>query len=586
MNDKFIRYALDNSAIVAMTDSKGTITFVNQKFCEISGYGEKELIGFNHRILRSGIHHKEFFLQMYRTISAGHIWHGEICNRKKDGSLYWVDTTIVPHFAESGTGMVDGYVAIRFDISTRKDLEKELQINISNLELTANTDFLTDLPNRRFFCKHIEELIKQSSKKSETFHIAILDIDMFKEINDSFGHEIGDYLLKIIASRLKSIVSDGVFIARLGGDEFGIILNKKTSIKNLEFCEKILETVREPIKIDSIIRYCSASMGCAIFPQHGQNRPTLLQAADIALYRAKELGRNRFKVFNNQTMDVIKSKSQILSDFNLALKNKEVKFFYQPILYPSSLHNVSFEALVRWDHPTLGLLNPGSFHTVFTDPATCAVFGIYMLESIFEDMSIMLDHGIQFSRVGINLTDADFRSDAFIDLFSRSCVETGIGPERFCVEVTESILLGQEQKRIEQRLRQLHIMGVEIALDDFGTGYASLTHLREFPIDRLKIDQRFVSNIETSTDDQVIVHGIIDIAHGLGKTVTAEGVETIQQAKTLLSMQCDSLQGWLFSKAYPVVNLASVLKKIPDVFNKFDHTSHKKHKNKHNHDKN
>lgn len=568
MRENFIRYALDNSAIVAITDAHGTITYVNRKFCEISGYSEQELIGFNHRILRSGVHHREFFHQMYRTITAGHIWHGEICNRKKDGSLYWVDTTIVPHFSEAGTGIVDGYVAIRFDITTRKDLEKELQINIKNLEATANTDFLTDLPNRRLFSTRIESLIARKGEMLETFHVAILDIDLFKEINDSFGHEMGDYLIKIIASRLRSIVNDRVFIARLGGDEFGIILDEKSSMSARDLCEKILEIVREPVKIGSIVRYISASMGCAIFHQHGIDRLTLLQAADIALYRAKESGRNRFKMFNNVTMDAIKGKSQILSDFNHGLANNEISFFYQPIIYSASDNNIGFEALVRWDNPKTGLLNPGSFYTVFTDPATCAVFSTYMLDQVFNDISLMLEQGIQFGRIAINLTDSDFRSDVFLEQFTNRCDKTGIDPKYFCVEVTESILLGRDQKQIVKRLCQLHAMGVEIALDDFGTGYASLTHLREFPIDRLKIDQSFIANIVTSIEDQVIVKGIIEIAHGLGKIVTAEGVETVEQAKILLEMKCDSLQGWLFSRACPVKHLYSNLGTITNILQK------------------
>jgi diguanylate cyclase (GGDEF)-like protein/PAS domain S-box-containing protein len=557
MDDKFIRYALDKSAIVASTDRYGIITFANEKFCEISGYSQRELIGFNHRILNSGFHHRDFFNQMYHMITAGNIWRGEICNRKKDGSIYWVYTTIVPYFSTTNTEIVDGYVSIRFDITSKKEMEQKLLENIKNLDIISNTDFLTGLPNRRYFSKKIENFIIINKEKYKTFNLSIIDIDFFKEINDSYGHEIGDHVLTTIASRLSSIVDEDVCIARLGGDEFGIIINSKSNFDNVEFSKKILETVQEPIKIGSIMRRFSASMGCAIFPQHGNDRATLFQAADIALYRAKEAGRNKFDVFNEETMGNIKCKSKIISDFNIGLKNNEIEFFYQPIVYPQLNKDISFEALVRWNHPTRGLLNPGTFQTVFTDPATCAVFGLYLLDHIFSDILAMLEQGIQFGRIGINLTNDDFRSDVFLDRFFNLCAETGIGPERFCIEVTESILLGDAQRHVEQRLHQLHCMGVEVALDDFGTGYASLTHLREFPIDRLKIDQRFVSNIETSLEDQVIVRGIIDIAHGLGKTITAEGVETAQQAEILLDMQCDSLQGWLFSKALPVNDISS-----------------------------
>ncbi|MDE7548526.1 EAL domain-containing protein [Acetobacter fabarum] len=565
MKESFIRYALDNAAIVVMTDAHGTITFANKKFCEISGYSKEELIGSNHRILRSGVHHKEFFHLMYQRIKAGHIWHGEICNRRKNGSLYWVDTTIVPHVA--GTDKIDGYVAIRFDITKRKELEEELQINIRCLEETANTDFLTDLPNRRRFSQHLADTISRSAKKSGTFHLAILDIDLFKEINDSFGHEMGDYLLKVIASRLRAIVDDHVFIARLGGDEFGIVLDRENSFDNRKLCEKILDSVRNPITIGSITHYFSASMGCAVFPQHGTDAASLLQATDIALYRAKTLGRDRFEVFNNENMEAVKKKSQLLSDVSVGLRREEFVFFYQPVFYPASNPAISFEALARWDHPQRGIIGPTDFHIALTDPATCAIFGLYMLEHVFDDMVIMRDKGICFGRVAINLTNADFRSDAFLERFFNRCAQTAIDPEQFCVEVTETMLLGDDQKRVERGLRQLHGVGVEVALDDFGTGYASLTHLREFPIDRLKIDRRFVSNIEMLSEDYVIVRGVIDIAHGLGKTVTAEGIETAQQAKILLDMHCDSLQGWLFSKACALEDLYPAIRKIPEVLN-------------------
>ncbi|MFT8558817.1 MAG: EAL domain-containing protein [Acetobacter sp.] len=568
MKESFIRYALDNAAIVATTDAHGTITGVNKKFCEISGYSKEELIGANHRILRSGIHHKEFFRLMYQKIKAGHIWHGEICNRRKNGSLYWVDTTIVPHLV--GSDKVDGYVAIRFDITKKKELEEELQINIRQLEATANTDFLTDLPNRRLFSQYMEDLIKRKGEEAGTFHLAILDIDLFKEINDSFGHVMGDYLLKVIALRLRNVVDDHVFIARLGGDEFGIILDRQNTHDNQKLCGKILDAVREPVTIGSITHHFSASMGCAIFPQHGADAASLLQATDIALYRAKALGRDRFEVFSNKSMEAIKRKFQLLSDVNIGLRREEFMFFYQPILYPASHPAISFEALARWDHPQRGIIGPSDFHTALTDPATCAIFGLYLLEHVFDDMAIMRDKGLLFGRVAINLTNADFRSDAFLERFFKRCAQTAIGPEQFCVEVTETMLLGDDQKRVERGLRQLHDAGVEVALDDFGTGYASLTHLREFPIDRLKIDRRFVSNIETSPEDSVIVRGIINIAHGLGKTVTAEGIESTQQAKILLDMHCDSLQGWLFSRACRVEDLYSTIQKIPEILKTLD----------------
>ncbi|MFS3137323.1 putative bifunctional diguanylate cyclase/phosphodiesterase [Gluconacetobacter sacchari] len=562
-DDEFIRFALDSAAIVAMTDVQGTITFVNQKFCEISGYDRDELVGANHRILRSGIHKRPFFRRMYRKIANGDVWHGEICNRKKDGTLYWVDTTIVPHV--SATGKVDGYVAIRFDITHRIQLEDALRTSRESLKTLVNVDSLTNLPNRRYFRQHVKKLAWRNEQSGGRFHVALFDIDSFKEINDSFGHTGGDFLLRTVASRLRSLIDDRVFIARLGGDEFGITLDASDDHEAFVFYEKVLESIGVPIRIDSAQRYCSASMGYTVFPQHGTDTASLLKAADLALYRAKTLGRNRCERFRPEFQAAADRRSQLLLEIAAAVKREEIRFFYQPILYPRSARAPSFEALMRWKHPRRGLIGPTDFQAVFAEPATCAALGMYMLDHVFSDMKIMIDRGISFGRVAINLTNADFRSDIFVERFFSRCVSTGISPERFCVEVTEGMFLGRYQKQVDQGLRQLHTAGVEVALDDFGTGYASLTHLQELPINRLKIDRRFVAGILTSHKDRVIVQGVIDIAHGLGKVVTAEGVETAAQAKMLLDMRCDSLQGWYFSKASDVEHLSSTMQTVGEV---------------------
>ncbi|MFW7267484.1 putative bifunctional diguanylate cyclase/phosphodiesterase [Gluconacetobacter sp. Hr-1-5] len=559
---EFIRYALDSAAIVAITDARGTITFVNDKFCQVSGYDRDELIGCNHRILRSDVHDAAFFRLMYRQIASGQNWHGEICNRRKDGTLYWVDTTIVPHVSQAGK--VDSYVAIRFDITARKLAEDELRTSREHLRTIANLDALTNLPNRRYFREYVGGLIGQYGPSGRQFYLALMDIDAFKEINDSFGHDAGDHLLEIMVSRLRSVVDDRVFIARLGGDEFGIIFDETEEDEARRFYEKVLEAIRDPIQIDTISWHCSASMGYAAFHRHGDDATSLIKAADLALYHAKALGRDRLEGFHPELLASAEKKSQALLEIEAGLKCRNFHFSYQPIVFRAPERHASLEALIRWQHPQRGLLMPADFQAVLTDPAMSAVLGMYMLDRVFRDMQVMLDKSIPFGRVAINMTNSDFRSDSFLDRFFSRCAETGIGPERFCVEVTERMFLGRDQKRVEQGLRRLHAEGVEVALDDFGTGYASLTHLQELPIDRLKIDRRFVSSLTTSYEDQVIVRGVIDIAHGLGKAVTAEGVETASQARMLLDMQCDSLQGWYFSKACAVAVLPSAMQRLPE----------------------
>ncbi|BBC81826.1 GGDEF-domain containing protein (plasmid) [Acetobacter orientalis] len=560
--DGFIRYALDCAAIVAVTDVRGTITFVNEKFCEINGYSRNELIGANHRILRSGVHDAEFFRSMYHQIANGRNWHGEICNKKKNGEIYWVDTTIVPHVAASGK--VDSYTAIRFDITERKCVEAQLRESREHLEIVANLDVLTDLPNRRYFQSYLEKIIAKRAETGRSFFLALMDIDSFKEVNDSFGHEDGDRLLRTVGMRLRSMVDDHIFVARLGGDEFGVVFDETEEGLARAFFETILQMLREPIKIASVNWHASSSIGYATFPADGRDTTSLVRAADLALYRAKELGRDRVEEFYPELLLQSEKRTLALLEIETGLRREDFHFSYQPIIFRDKTYPVSFEALIRWHHPERGVIMPGDFQAGLTDPAMSALIGIYMLNRVFSDIKTMLEMGLSFRRVGINLTNADFRSDAFLEQFFSLCKQTGIGPEHFCVEVTEGMFLGREQKRVDRGLRKLHAAGVEIALDDFGTGYASLTHLQEIPIDRLKIDRRFVSRIITSSEDRVIVKGVIDIAHGLGKIVTAEGVETAEQAKMLIDMRCDSLQGWYFSKASDLMSLPSIMNKLSE----------------------
>jgi len=557
--EDFIRYALDNSAIVAVTDVRGTITYVNGTFCEISGYTQSELIGSNHRMLKSGLHDTDFFRAMYREIAQGRIWHGEICNRRKDGSLYWVDTTIVPHISEKGKA--DSYTSIRFDITARKQLEVELRASKEHLKHLANHDPLTDLPNRRCFQEFVEATVARHAGAGRSFHLALLDVDTFKEINDSFGHHAGDQLLQTVAARLTAHCPRDGFIARLGGDEFGIILSDASPAAAATILEGILQSLRQPIEIGVNTRRSSASLGVAVFPRDGRNSEALMKAADLALYHAKSLGRDRYELFQPTLREAAERRSELLVEIEDGLRRDSFLLHYQPIVARNG-GQISLEALMRWRHPQRGLLTPGAFEEGFSDPAVHAALGLFMLERVFQDFSRSPARDLPLGRIAMNLTNSDFRSDAFVDRFFALCTETGISPQRFSVEVTEGMFLGSHQKRVEDGLQRLHDAGVEIALDDFGTGYASLTHLRQLPLDRLKIDRSFVSNMATSREDRAIVRGIVDIAHSLGKLVTAEGVETLEQVDLLCAMGCDHLQGWHFGKACAPDRLRDVLSSL------------------------
>ncbi len=544
---EFIRYALDSAAIVAITDVKGTITFVNNKFCEISGYSRQELIGANHRMLHSGMHDVRFFRQMYKRIAAGRVWQGEICNRRKDGSHYWVDTTIVPHVGAAGK--VDSYTAIRFDITDRHRADEKLRHIV-------NIDALTGIANRRRFQEHLETVISIHGRAQPSrVHLALLDIDTFKEINDTFGHDVGDELLRVISGRLCELASPEVFVARLGGDEFGIVMTGLSDREVHDMMGKVLSCLRQPVDLGPVVRRCSASIGIATFPDQAASLDELFKASDLALYRAKELGRDRLQFFVPRLREVALRKSELLHAFETGLAQGQFRLLYQPIIATDRQIKPALEGLLRWEHPQQGHLTPGSFLADMNDPGLLAALGMFVLEQVFADMQKMQQMALPLRRVAINVTNADFRSDAFVDRFFELSARTGLSPDKFCIEVTEGVFLGRDFQHLEGRLHRLHAGGVEIALDDFGTGFASLSHLRRMPIDRVKIDRSFISNLGTSSADLAIVRGVIDIAHGMGKVVTAEGVETGEQVEILTALGCDSLQGWYFAKACNLLHL-------------------------------
>ena len=331
----------------------------------------------------------------------------------------------------------------------------------------------------------------------------------------------------------------------------------------LAFLDQVLTSLREPVKLSTTTRRCSASIGVASFPQHASSLDELFKAADMALYRSKALGRDQAKFFIPRLREVAERKSELLHAVADGLDRGQFRLYYQPLV-PSDPHSpISLEGLLRWNHPDQGLITPNAFLVDMDDPGLLAAIGMFVVKQAFEGMEVIDGESLPVGRIAINVTNADFRSDAFVDRFFELSLQTGIAPDRFCVEVTEGVFLGRDFQHLEGRLSRLHEAGVEIALDDFGTGFASLTHLRRMPIDRIKIDRSFVSNLTTSVEDLAIVRGVIDIAHSMAKVVTAEGVETREQAELLQHLGCDYLQGWYFAKAFNIERLPYVLSHLP-----------------------
>lgn len=548
----FYREALDQAAIVAVTDPQGRIVSVNRKFCELSGYSEAELIGSNHRLLRSGVHDPAFFRDLYRTIARGGIWHGEICNRAKSGELYWVDTTIVPH--RDCNGRVQSYTAIRFDITPQKRAE-------GRLWKLANIDALTGLPNRLKFMGDLREAI--SSAGGSSLVVGLVDIDHFKDINDSLGHQAGDEVLKEIAQRIRAALGPFDLLARLGGDEFALILRDSPDLADSESrVAHIYDALDPPMLIGGDQRKLHASIGLTRFPHGGKTGSELLKHADIALYAAKAKGRDCAAYFSDEMRDRVQRRSELLNSFERALSRGEFCVHYQPVTPLRGGAPIKVEALLRWNHPVRGLLSPGCFTEALADEGLAARADSEVLGIVLADIDRWRKNGVRVESVAVNVTAGDFSNPRYVDRIMAAIADGRIGAKDICVEITEGILLGHNGSKARCAIERLHSNGVPVAFDDFGTGFASLSHLRDLPVDFVKIDQSFIISLATDQADRAIVESVIRLVHHLGKAVIAEGVETVEQVEILDGLGCDYVQGHLRSKPVSADMLPAVIDRL------------------------
>lgn len=527
----FQREALDAAAIVAVTDRAGVITSVNTKFCQISGYEEAELVGSTHRIVRSGQHDRAFFQDLYRTISRGDVWHGVICNRAKAGHLYWVDTTIVPHNDGSG------YTAIRFDVTPQKEAEQRLW-------RLANVDPLTGLPNRR----RVIELLGEAAAGDAPFTLAILDVDHFKDVNDSAGHDVGDRLLQAVAHCLRDAIRPGDALGRLGGDEFAVILRNDGGADEAR-CR--LDAISRAIAADPALQAfgwtVQASIGAARFRSDATDTHDLLKWADMALYAAKRGGRGCARLFAPEMSAEADRRAETRVAIQRALLADEMFVVYQPIATIGLPQPMAFEALLRWRRSDGSVHTPASFADVFEDDRTSAEIGTFVLTQVLAQIARWNAAGVPFQSIAINATLGDFRASSFVDRIVAEVDAGRLRSDQLCVEITEGMLLDRGARAVRASIDRLHARGIQIAFDDFGTGFASLTHLRQLPISRVKIDKSFIEAICADHKDRVIVKSVIDLAHQLDINVVAEGVEQPEQAELLRTLACDRIQGFLIS---------------------------------------
>ncbi|MFI8740678.1 putative bifunctional diguanylate cyclase/phosphodiesterase [Stutzerimonas zhaodongensis] len=542
MTDDKYRTAVDAAAIYSETDLRGTITHINDQFCAISGYTKEELIGTNHRLLNSGQHPPEFFRTLWRTISSGHIWKGEICNRRKDGSLYWVNSTIVP-IKDDLAQHVEKYISIRFDVTEKQEL-------LEAMRWRASHDVLTALPNRVYLHDRLHQAISAAQRHGRSLAVCILDLDGFKAVNDRYGHATGDLLLVEVANRLTRELRTEDLLARLGGDEFVLLLDQVNETLLPAALQRVLDVIAVPFHIDGYVMKVAGSLGVTIYPQDNEGPDTLLRHADQAMYEAKQSGRNRFRFFDVSISQKTQEAFKNIESVKQALENNELRLHYQPKVNLRNGMVIGFEALLRWQHPALGLLPPDAFLPAVERTDVIIDIGDWVIEQTLCQLRIWNAEGHHWP-TSVNIAARHFQLPNFVDRLQRLLAKhSDVEPRLLDLEIVESTAI-DNLEHVSQCLIDCQQMGVTFSLDDFGTGFSSLNYLKRLPAQTIKIDKSFVRDILHDKDDLALSEAIINLSRTFEREVIAEGVETDLQEKMLLAMGCYLVQGYGIAPPMP-----------------------------------
>lgn len=527
---------------VLVSDAGGNITHVNRAFIEITGYQPEEVLGFNPSKFKSGRHGPEFYRHMYRSILSVGEWSGEIWNRRKSGEVYpqWQSIRGI----KDDTGQLKHYVAVFSDLTAIKRSEQEL------VQLT-HYDALTQLPNRLLFTDRTAQALTSARSSKRGCALLLIDLDHFKNINDSLGHTVGDDVLKAVADRLKSLFDGDMTLARLGGDEFGLLVkNCQQAVQAAALAQRMVDAFRKPFLLDGHQLFITASIGISLFPGDAQSALQLLRNADSALFKAKSDGREGYALYTEELTAHAQQRVELASELRRAIDQQELRVFYQPIHDLNTRRITGVEALVRWQHPQRGMVSPAEFIPIAEQSGLIADIDAWVLNTACRQMRSWLAAGVQISFVAVNVSSRLFTHGDLHRRVAEALLHSGLDPSFLELEVTESAVMDDPEQAIEQ-MHRLRALGLSLAIDDFGTGYSSLLRLKRMPVQKLKIDQGFVAGLPGGEDDISIVRVIIALARSMNMRVLAEGIEQADQARFLLENGCQLGQGYWFARPMP-----------------------------------
>jgi diguanylate cyclase (GGDEF)-like protein/PAS domain S-box-containing protein len=523
---------------IMVTDVDNKIVSVNRSFIEITGYSAEEIVGQDPKILSSGLQPPEFYDSMWAVIAETGSWQGEVWDRRKNGEVYPEALTIIR--VKNVEGAIINHLAIFSDISERKIAQERIQ-------QLAHYDVLTGLPNRVLFSDRLEQAIISAQRNHTNIALLFLDIDRFKQINDTLGHGVGDRLLQNVGQRLLGCVREQDTVSRQGGDEFIVVLSDAGSAGAELVAQKILQSIIQPYVIEQHDLRITASIGIAVYPDHAQDSESLIKYADVAMYQAKESGRNCYLSFHPAMNESSYERLKLENALRGALERNELRVYYQAQVNLQDGRVIGCEALVRWQHPELGMIYPDKFIPLAEETGLIVSINHWVLEQAIQQCRIWRDAGFKALTMSVNLSALQFRQHNLLQQIKDLLDKYDLPPGVLDLELTEGILM-QGVERTLATLHELSAMGVILSLDDFGTGYSSLSYLKRFPIQQLKIDQSFVRDVITDASDATMVRTIILMAHSLKLDVIAEGVETQEQAEFLMQSGCERAQGYHFRR--------------------------------------